>query len=55
MQDEVPPADNDQVFALLREQLGDLNRRFVEIEQQPLAAASLGQVYRCLLYTSRCV
>ena len=49
LQDEVPPADNDQVFALLREQLGDLNRRFVEIEQQPLAAASLGQVYRARL------
>ena len=52
LQDEVPPADNEQVFGLLREQLGDLNRRFVNIERQPLAAASLGQVYRCLLYTS---
>ena len=41
LQDEVPPADNEQVFALLREQLGDLNRRFVDIERQPLAAASL--------------
>ena len=49
LQDEVPPADNEQVFALLREQLGDLNRRFVEIERQPLAAASLGQVYRARL------
>ena len=49
LQDEVPPADNEQVFALLREQLGDLNRRFVDIERQPLAAASLGQVYRARL------
>ena len=49
LQDEVPPADNEQVFALLREQLGDLNRRFVNIERQPLAAASLGQVYRARL------
>ena len=49
LQDEVPPADNEQVFALLREQLGDLNRRFVHIERQPLAAASLGQVYRARL------
>jgi predicted unusual protein kinase regulating ubiquinone biosynthesis (AarF/ABC1/UbiB family) len=49
LQDEVPPADSDQVFGLLREQLGDLNRRFVNIERQPLAAASLGQVYRARL------
>ena len=49
LQDEVPPANNEQVFALLREQLGDLNRRFVDIERQPLAAASLGQVYRARL------
>ena len=49
LQDEVPPADNEQVFGLLREQLGDLNRRFVNIERQPLAAASLGQVYRARL------
>ena len=45
----LPPADNEQVFGLLREQLGDLNRRFVNIERQPLAAASLGQVYRARL------
>ena len=49
LQDEVPPADSEQVFALLREQLGDLNRRFVNIERKPLAAASLGQVYRARL------
>jgi len=49
LQDEVPPADSEQVFALLREQLGDLNRCFVNIERQPLAAASLGQVYRARL------
>jgi len=49
LQDEVHTADSEQVFALLREQLGDLNRRFVNIERQPLAAASLGQVYRARL------
>ena len=49
LQDEVPPADNEQVFGLLREQLGDLNRRFVTIDRQPVAAASLGQVYRARL------
>ena len=51
LQDEVPPADNAQVFGLLREQLGDLEQRFASIESQPLAAASLGQVYRARLRT----
>ena len=52
LQDEVPPANNAQVFALLREQLGDLEQRFARIEPQPLAAASLGQVYRARLRTA---
>ena len=49
LQDEVPPADNRAVMGLLREELGDLDRRFESIETQPLAAASLGQVYRARL------
>jgi predicted unusual protein kinase regulating ubiquinone biosynthesis (AarF/ABC1/UbiB family) len=52
LQDEVPPADSRLVFNLLREQLGDLSQRFEYIEQTPLAAASLGQVYRARLRTS---
>lgn len=51
LQDEVPAADTRQVFSLLREQLGDLERRFESIETEPLAAASLGQVYRARLRT----
>ncbi len=49
LQDEVPPANNAQVFELLRQQLGNLESRFAHIEPQPLAAASLGQVYRAQL------
>lgn len=53
LQDEVPPADTNQVMGLLREQLGDISRRFEYIEPQPLAAASLGQVYRARLRPPR--
>ncbi|RIK20176.1 MAG: ABC transporter [Anaerolineae bacterium] len=53
LQDEVPPADTDQMMGLLREQLGDISRRFEYIEPEPLAAASLGQVYRARLKPPR--
>ena len=53
LQDEVPPADTDQMMGLLREQLGDISRRFEDIEPEPLAAASLGQVYRARLKPPR--
>ncbi len=53
LQDEVPPADTKVVMGLLREELGDIDRRFEFIEPQPLAAASLGQVYRARLKPPR--
>ncbi len=53
LQDEVPPADNQQVMGLLRAELGDVARRFEYIETEPLAAASLGQVYRARLKPDR--
>lgn len=53
LQDEVPPADTAQVMGLLREQLGDIDRRFEYIAPDPLAAASLGQVYRARLKPPR--
>ncbi|HRO92192.1 MAG TPA: AarF/UbiB family protein, partial [Promineifilum sp.] len=53
LQDEVPPADSEEVMGLLREQLGDISRRFEYIEPEPLAAASLGQVYRARLRPPR--
>ncbi len=53
LQDEVPPADTAQIMGLLREQLGDIDRRFEYIAPEPLAAASLGQVYRARLKPPR--
>lgn len=53
LQDEVPPADTQLIMGLLYEQLGDISRRFEYIEPQPLAAASLGQVYRARLKPPR--
>lgn len=53
LQDEVPPVDTPVIMGLLREQLGDISRRFEFIEQEPLAAASLGQVYRARLKPPR--
>ena len=49
LQDEVPPADTTEIFALLRHELGELSHRFARIDRQPLAAASLGQTYRAWL------
>jgi len=49
LQDEVPPADSRAVFALLRGELGNLSERFCDIDEEPVAAASLGQVYRARL------
>jgi len=53
LQDEVPPADTALVLGLLRKQLGDISRRFEYIDTTPLAAASLGQVYRARLKPPR--
>ncbi|MEZ4516055.1 MAG: AarF/ABC1/UbiB kinase family protein [Chloroflexota bacterium] len=49
LQDEVPPADSEEVFALLRSELGDPSQRFEYINPEPIAAASLGQVYQARL------
>jgi len=50
LQDEVPPEPARRIWAVLRAELGDLEARFSHIDEEPLAAASLGQVYRaCLL------
>lgn len=49
LQDEVPPELPARIFTVLRADLGDIDARFAHIEQEPLAAASLGQAHRAWL------
>jgi predicted unusual protein kinase regulating ubiquinone biosynthesis (AarF/ABC1/UbiB family) len=51
LQDEVPPVDFKAIRNVAEEELGcPLDDRYVFFEQEPLAAASLGQVHRAKLY-----
>lgn len=49
LQDEVPPVPFPAIMAALQTELGDVTSRFAEIEERPLAAASLGQAHRATL------
>lgn len=49
LQDEVPPVPSPLMFAILERELGDWRSKFAEIDEEPLAAASLGQAYRAWL------
>lgn len=49
LQDEVPAVPMEAIFGVLAQELGDVNAHFSAIEEQPLAAASLGQVHRAWL------
>eukprot|EP00882_Tetradesmus_deserticola_P002208 GHRQ01002360.1.p1 GENE.GHRQ01002360.1~~GHRQ01002360.1.p1 ORF type:complete len:697 (+),score=310.24 GHRQ01002360.1:143-2092(+) len=50
LQDDVPPFPDEQAFAIIQEQLGrPLEAVFSSISEQPVAAASLGQVYKAVL------
>ena len=50
--DEVPPFPNDVAFARIEHELGKkINEVYAEFEIEPVAAASLGQVYRAKLHT----
>jgi len=52
LQDRVPPFSNEEAFARIREELGrDAAEAFAEIDPEPVASASLGQVYRARLHT----
>ncbi len=54
LQASVPPVPFEAVEAVLREELGeDYARRFASFDRQPLAAASIGQVYRARLRTGQ--
>ena len=51
LQDQLPPFPTDQAMAIVREELGrEIPSMFREISPQPIAAASLGQVYRARLH-----
>ena len=50
--DQVPPFPNDIAFARIEHELGKkINEVYAEFELDPVAAASLGQVYRARLHT----
>lgn len=49
LQDEVPAVPTPLMFAILDRELGDWRSKFAEIDEEPLAAASLGQAYRAWL------
>lgn len=52
LQDQLPPFDNKIAFALIESELGrSLEEMYREISPHPVAAASLGQVYRAVLHT----
>ena len=53
LQDDVPAFPSDQAFAIMENELGvPLTEVFSEISPEPIAAASLGQVYRATLKSS---
>ncbi len=50
--DQVPPFPNDVAFSIIEKELGHkINEIYAEFELEPVAAASLGQVYRARLHT----
>lgn len=49
LQDEVPAESPQRMLAMLAAELGPLRQHFAEVEEAPLAAASLGQTHRAWL------
>ncbi len=50
LQDDVRPVSFDAVRIVIEEELGlELEKLFLEFEEQPMAAASIGQVHRAVL------
>jgi predicted unusual protein kinase regulating ubiquinone biosynthesis (AarF/ABC1/UbiB family) len=56
LQDQLPAFDNAIAFRFIREELGaDPHEVYAEITDNPIAAASLGQVYKARLHTGEVV
>lgn len=51
--DQAPRPPFDEMRAVLEAGLGPLNREFRDFDEEPLAAASIGQVYRVRLRGGR--
>ncbi|ABB56740.1 ABC1 kinase family protein [Synechococcus elongatus] len=56
LQDQLPPFPNDQAFEIMAEELGrPVSQSFEELSPEPIAAASLGQVYKGKLFSGETV
>ena len=56
LQDQLPPFDNVKAFAIIEKQLGrPVTAIYRQISRDPVAAASLGQVYKGMLNTGESV
>ncbi|MGB7925742.1 MAG: AarF/ABC1/UbiB kinase family protein [Pyrinomonadaceae bacterium] len=54
LQDQVPPFPTTEAYARIESELGrDLRQAYAEIDAEPVASASLGQVYRARLHTGQ--
>jgi predicted unusual protein kinase regulating ubiquinone biosynthesis (AarF/ABC1/UbiB family) len=52
LQDQVPPFPTTEAYARIEAELGrELREAYAEIDAEPVASASLGQVYRARLHT----
>jgi len=56
LQDSVPPFAHEEAMQIIERELGkSVHELYAEIEPQPIAAASLGQVYRARLHSGEIV